>query len=71
MTLIALTGWGQDADASARRGRLRCHLVKPLEISELSVYLELSCRDGHSGREVIGRTPRVAPRLRGRFTAFA
>jgi len=42
MTLIALTGWGQDADRkrTAEAG-FDAHLVKPLEISELSVYLEL------------------------------
>jgi DNA-binding response OmpR family regulator len=42
MTLIALTGWGQDTDRkrTAEAG-FDAHLVKPLDISELSIYLEL------------------------------
>jgi signal transduction histidine kinase len=41
MTLIALTGWGQDTDRkrTAAAG-FDAHLVKPLDISELSVYLQ-------------------------------
>jgi CheY-like chemotaxis protein len=42
MTLIALTGWGQDTDRkrTAEAG-FDAHLVKPLDISELFVYLQL------------------------------
>jgi CheY-like chemotaxis protein len=42
MTLIALTGWGQDADRkrTAEAG-FDAHLVKPLDVSELFAYLQL------------------------------
>ena len=42
MTLIALTGWGQDTDRkrTAEAG-FDAHLVKPLDIGELSIYLQL------------------------------
>jgi CheY-like chemotaxis protein len=41
MTLIALTGWGQDSDRNRTAAAgFDAHLVKPLDISELSVYLQ-------------------------------
>jgi signal transduction histidine kinase len=42
MTLIALTGWGQDSDRKRTHAAgFDAHLVKPLDVSDLSVYLQL------------------------------
>jgi signal transduction histidine kinase len=41
MTLIALTGWGQDSDRKRTQAAgFDAHLVKPLDISALAPYLE-------------------------------
>jgi signal transduction histidine kinase len=41
MTLIALTGWGQDSDRSRTKAAgFDAHLVKPLDISALARYLQ-------------------------------
>ncbi|HSY07259.1 MAG TPA: response regulator [Steroidobacteraceae bacterium] len=42
MTLIALTGWGQDSDRKRTQAAgFDAHLVKPLDVSDLSVYLQV------------------------------
>jgi CheY-like chemotaxis protein/anti-sigma regulatory factor (Ser/Thr protein kinase) len=43
MTLIALTGWGQDSDRKRTQAAgFDAHLVKPLDISALAPYLQAS-----------------------------
>ena len=41
LTLIALTGWGQDSDRKRTQAAgFDAHFVKPLDISALSPYLQ-------------------------------
>ncbi len=47
MTIVALTGWGQDSDrAESSSAGCNGHLVKPVEFNDLRPYIADACRAG-------------------------
>jgi CheY-like chemotaxis protein len=53
IVILALTGWGQDADRErSRNAQCDGHLVKPVDLSDLSKLLSTVTRDGDHRKHV-------------------
>ena len=68
MTIIALTGWGQEGDRTrSREAGCDGHLVKPVSLADLQKFLgELAGESGSADRSTFPRGVRVSPALHGR-----
>jgi CheY-like chemotaxis protein len=50
VTLVAVTGWGQDGDRQkSREAGFDHHLLKPLEFAELQRVIQTAAQPGDAG----------------------